>query len=64
MKIYLLEIKMSSVKLQKNFITSVCCPIPKHMITQLFRNFHYLEFYYMDRQIQSKLKTDVSLRKP
>ena len=29
------------------------------MTTQLFRNFHYQEFYYTDRQIQLKLKIGV-----
>ena len=61
MKIYLVEIKMSSAKLQKNFRANVCCPTPKHVTTQLFRNFHYQEFYYTGRQIQLKLKTGVSL---
>ena len=63
MKIYLMEIKMSSTKLQKNFRTSVCYPTPKHVTTQLFRNIHYQEFYYTGKQIQLKLKTGVSLRK-
>ena len=30
MKTYLMEIKMSSTKLLKNFRTSVCCLIPRH----------------------------------
>ena len=64
MKIYPMEIKVSSAKLQKSFRTNVCCPTPKHVTTQLFRNFHYQEFYYMDRQIQSKLKKCVSSWKP
>ena len=59
MKIYLMEIKMSLAKLQKNFRINVCCPTPKHMTTQLFRNFYYQEFYYTGRQIQLKLKTGV-----
>ena len=61
MKIYLMEIKLSSTKLYKSFRANVCCPTPKHMTTQLFRNFHYQEFYYRDIQIQLKLKTGVSL---
>ena len=63
MKIYLMEIKMSSAKLQKSFRANVCCPTPKHATTQLFRNFHYQVFYYTGRQIQLKLKIGVSLRK-
>ena len=59
MKIYLMEIEMSSAKLRKNFKANVCCPTPKHVTTQLFRNIHYQEFYYTGRQIQLKLKTDV-----
>ena len=51
MKIYLMEIKMSSAKLQKSFRANVCCPTPKHVTTQLFRIFHYQEFYYTGRQI-------------
>ena len=47
----------------EEFITSVCCPTPKHVTTQLFRNIHYQESYYTSRQIQLKLKTGVSLRK-
>ena len=63
-KTYLMKIRIPSAKLQKNFRISVCCPTPKHVTAQLFRNFHYQEFYYTGRQIQSKLKTGVSLRKP
>ena len=63
MKIYLMGIRVSSVKLQKSFRTNVCCPTPKHVTTQLFRNFYYQEFYYMGRQTQLKLKTGVSLKK-
>ena len=59
MKIYLIEIKVLLAKLQKSFRTSVCCPTPKHVTTQLFRNFHHKEFYYTGRQIQLKLKTGV-----
>ena len=62
MKIYLMGIRVSSAKLKKSFRTSVCCPSPKHVTTQLFKNFHYQEFYYMGRQIQLRMKTDVSLR--
>ena len=58
------EDKDTITKLQKSFRRSVCCPTPKHVTAQLFGNFHYQEFYYIDRQIQSKLETDVSLRKP
>ena len=64
MKTYLMKIRIPSTKLQKNFRRSVCCPTPKHVTTQLFRNFRYQEFYYMGRQIRSKLKIGVSLRKP
>ena len=64
MKTCLMKIRIPSIKLRKSFRRSVCCPTPKHVTTQLFRNFHYQEFYYMDRQIQLKLKTSVSLQKP
>ena len=41
MKTYLLRLKMSSVKLYKNFKISVCCPTPRHVTIKLFRNIHY-----------------------
>ena len=63
-KTYLTKIRIPSTRLQKNFRRSVCCPTPKHVTAQLFRNFHYQEFYYTGRQIQSKLKKGISLRKP
>ena len=34
-----------------------------YVITQLFRNIYYQEFYYTGRQIQLNLKTSVSLWK-
>ena len=44
----------------EEFKTSVCCPTPRHVTIQLFRNIHYLEFCCMGRQMQMKQKTGIS----
>ena len=44
----------------EEFRISVCCPTPRHVTTKLFRNIHYQESCYMGRQMQMKLKIDVS----
>ena len=46
MKTYLMKIGIPSTKLRKNFRIH-----QKHVTAQLFRNFHYHEFYYTDKQI-------------
>ena len=52
-------IRVSSAKLKKSFRTNIYCPTPKHVTTQLFRNFYYQEFYYTGRRIQLKMKTNL-----
>ena len=47
----------------EEFRTSVCCPTPKHVTIQLFRNIHYPEFCCMGRQMQMRLETGLSSRK-
>ena len=44
----------------EEFQKSICCPTPRHVTIQLFRNIHYQEFCCMGRQMQMKLKIGVS----